>query len=184
MSQQVVLGLTAGIAIYKIPRLVSLLVQNGFEVDVIMTDDAKRFVSPLVFSTLSKRMVYTDMFDEKTPQPLHIRLATDCSALFIAPATANTIAKIALGIADNLLTAVALALPPKTPRLVAPSMDENMFLNPATQANLKTLQERGWKVIQPESGRLATGKVGKGRMPEPEALFDCLLSALRKKIRS
>jgi phosphopantothenoylcysteine synthetase/decarboxylase len=179
--KRIVVGVSGGISAYKIPKLVSLLVQEKLAVDVVMTEAAKKFVSPLSFSTLSGRPVYTDMFAEDAPQPLHIRLANETDAFIIAPATANTIAKIALGLADNLITAIALALPHKTPRLIAPAMDENMFLHPTTQKNLKTLEEWGWVVIQPVSGRLATGKVGKGRMPEPETLFERITSILKRQ---
>ena len=176
---RIVVGVTGGIAAYKVPSLVSSLVREGFDVFVIMTEGATRIISPVVFSSLTGGRTYTDIWEDGAPQPLHIRLASDADALIIVPATANTIAKMAAGVADNLLTAVALAFPQDKHRIVAPSMEENMLAHPATQSNIEKLKSWGWVIIEPEEGRLATGKTGKGRLPEPSTIFKRILSLLR-----
>lgn len=177
--RRITVGVTGGIAAYKIPSLVSLLMKEDFDVEVVMTETATRIISPTTFSSLTGKRTYTDFWAEDLPQPLHIRLSARTDVLVIAPATANTVAKLATGIADNLLTAVALALPQDRCRILAPSMEENMLLHPATQSNIKRLEQWGWRVVEPEEGRLATGRVGKGRLPEPQSLLKRILSIMR-----
>ena len=175
---KIVVGVTGGIAAFKVPSLVSSLVREGFDVSVIMTEGATRIISPVVFSSLTGNKAYTDIWEDGAPQPLHIRLANGADALVVVPATANTIAKMATGIADNLLTATALAFPQDKHRILAPSMEENMLTHPATQSNIDKLKSWGWVIIEPEKGRLATGKTGKGRLPEPTTIFKRIISLL------
>jgi phosphopantothenoylcysteine decarboxylase/phosphopantothenate--cysteine ligase len=159
----VLLGVTGGIAAYKGAELVSLLVKQDLAVQVIMTKKAQEFITPLTFSALSGNPVWLDEFDfqQRLPVP-HVTLAEQADLLVIAPATANTIAKLARGIGDNLLSALALAYNKKM--LVAPAMNTNMYQHLAVQENLRILQERGVEIIQPEAGRLACGAVGPGRL--------------------
>jgi phosphopantothenoylcysteine decarboxylase/phosphopantothenate--cysteine ligase len=161
----IVLGVTGGIAAYKAADLASKLVQAGAAVDVVMTEAATRFVGPLTFQALTGRPVYVDPFRliEKSEMP-HLSLAWRAHVLVIAPATANTLAKLAHGLADNLLCAVALAT--RAPLVLAPAMDADMWEHPATQGNLETLRQRGAWIVGPGEGRLASGRLGRGRMAE------------------
>ncbi|MFH1928509.1 MAG: bifunctional phosphopantothenoylcysteine decarboxylase/phosphopantothenate--cysteine ligase CoaBC [Chloroflexota bacterium] len=162
-GKRVVLGITGGIAAYKAADLASKLVQAGAIVDVIMTEAATRFVTPLTLQTLTHRPVSLDMFRllEETDMT-HIALSERADVIIVAPVTANTIAKLAHGLADNLLTATILAT--RAPVLLAPAMNADMYANPATQANLRTLKERGFFIDGPAHGRLASGRVGWGRL--------------------
>ena len=170
MSPSVLLGITGGIAAYKTPLLVRLLVEADMDVHIIMTEAGTRFVTPLTLATLSGNTVWQDMWGRaRQPSVEHISLADRADIAVIAPATANTIGKIAAGIADNMLTTVFLAL--KCPVLLCPSMNVNMYRHPIVQGNLKRLREIGYHVMEPESGFLACGWTGEGRMPEPEAIF-------------
>ncbi len=172
-GKNIIIGITGGIAAYKIPLLVRLLKKEGADVQVLMTDAAKDFVTPLTLSVVSENPVITEFFDSKTGQwNSHIEPGLHADALLLAPLTANTMAKIAAGMADNLLLAVLLAA--RCPVFFAPAMDMDMFLHPTTQANLKKLQDLGYIYIPPEEGELASGLTGPGRMPEPEVLFDRL----------
>src|SRR5438270_12283890 len=147
-GKNIVLGVTGSIAAYKAAELASQLTKQGCDVHVIMTADALRFITALPFKTLSRHPVVTDLYDEEEGwKPTHIKLADEANLLLIAPATANIIAKLALGITDDALTCIALALDPKTPILVAPAMNGKMWLHPATQANVKTLKSRGVQFI-------------------------------------
>lgn len=166
----IVLGVTGGIAAYKAADLASKLVQAGATVDVVMTEAAARFVGPLTFQALTGRPVHLDPFRllEQTEMP-HLSLAQRADVLVIAPATANTLAKLAHGLADNLLCAVALAT--RAPLILAPAMDTDMWEHPATQENLETLRRHGAWIVGPGEGRLASGRIGRGRMAEvPEIL--------------
>src|SRR5580765_4551301 len=148
MSKNIVLGVTGSIAAYKAADLTSLLTKQGCDVHVIMTADALKFISPLAFKTLSRHPVITDLYDEEEGwRPTHIKLADEADLLLIAPATANTIAKLTLGLADDALGCVALALNPRAKLLVAPAMNGKMWLHPATQQNVKTLKSRGGEFI-------------------------------------
>ena len=173
-NRRVILGATGSIAVYKAVDLASKLTQAGALVDVVMTEAAHRFVTPLAFQSVTGRPVYTDMWQPAGSGALpthiaHVGLGEGASLLLIAPVTANTIAKLANGYADNLLTVTALAA--RCPVMIAPAMDGGMYLHPATQANVNTLMARGVYLIEPEEGRFASGLVGKGRLPETAALI-------------
>ncbi len=166
----VVLGVTGSIAAYKACELVRLFVKNGDDVHVVMTGHACEFVTPLTFRTLSRNPVAIDQFGEPVDwRPAHISLADAADGVVVAPATANILAKMAHGIADDMLSSVLLAT--RAPILVAPAMNDGMYENVATQANLATLRERGVRVVDPPSGELACGTSGAGRLAEPSVIF-------------
>lgn len=169
----IVVGVTAGIAAYKICQLVSSLKKQGNEVHVIMTKEAEKFVTPLTFQTLSNQKVITDMFTvDYTPDVHHISLAKKADLFVVAPATANIIAKIAHGLADDMLTTTFLAS--TCPKLIVPAMNTNMLNNPITQDNIATCQKYGIHIMCSGSGYLACGDVGAGRLPEPEEIEDAI----------
>lgn len=179
-GKSVVLGVTGGIAAYKSCEIVSRLVKAGAQVDVIMTENACRFVAPLSFQTLSHRPVVTDTFAAPEHWEVeHIALAKKADLFLIAPATANIIAKMASGIADDMLSTTVLAT--RAPVLVAPAMNTGMLENAATQENLKVLSERGVHFVGPEGGLLACGDVGAGRMSEPAAIVEACADLLFKQ---
>jgi phosphopantothenoylcysteine decarboxylase/phosphopantothenate--cysteine ligase len=167
----VLIGVSGGIACYKIPSLCRLFKKEGHNVKVILTENASRFVTPLTFESVTGNRAYTGEFDPGLDPDIieHIDLAGWADKFIIAPATANLVAKAACGIADNLLTSTLLVY--DKPVYFVPAMNTNMFNHPATQANLQTLAGRGHIVIEPDSGELACGTTGKGRMKEPEELF-------------
>jgi len=172
-GKHIVLGVTGGIAAYKSCLLVRELKKAGADVQVVMTEAATRFVTPLTFSALSEREVAVDLWNvnQATRSEIgtrHIDLANQASLLLIAPASANTVAKLTVGLADNLLTVLALAT--RSPLVLAPTMDADMFLNETTQRNLAVLRERGVFVIPPGEGEHASGLVGPGRLPEIDAI--------------
>jgi phosphopantothenoylcysteine decarboxylase / phosphopantothenate---cysteine ligase len=172
-GKRIVLGVTGSIAAYKSAYLASQLTQHGARVDVVMTESAQKFVTPLTFQALTGRPVYTSLWQTDTSGGLpmhiaHVGLAQGADLLLIAPITANTLAKLALGLADNLLTVTALAA--RCPVLIAPAMDAGMYDNPATQAHVETLRARGVQVAGPAMGRMASGLEGLGRMIEPEEI--------------
>jgi len=172
-AKRILLGVCGSIACYKVADLASQLRQAGAEVDVILTESAARFVSVLTFQSVTGRPVYTDAdLWGGQGHVLHIRLGAEADLMLIAPATANTLAKLAHGQADNLLTITALAL--RGPLLAAPAMDGGMYAHPATRANLDTLRRRGVTIIEPASGHLASGQQGEGRLVEPDELFNRL----------
>lgn len=172
---RIVLGVTGSIAAYKAAELTRLMVKEGWDVRVVMTAGATEFVTPLTFQTLSRNRVGVDMFEPPVEwKPEHVALSEFADAMVIAPATANTIAKLAHGLADNLLTATALACP--APLVVAPAMNDEMFDHPATQENLRILQERGATIVAPGIGELACGSEGRGRMAEPAAIVDAVFA--------
>lgn len=176
-GRRIVVGVTGSIAAYKAADLVSKLAQAGAEVDVILTESAQRFVTPLTFHSLTGREVYTDIFEVKAElQISHVELSRRADAVVIAPASATTIARIAHGLADNLLSLTVLAT--KAPVLLAPAMDSQMYENPATQANLVLLKERGMTIVGPEEGRLATGRMGRGRLVDTETLLGAIRQVL------
>jgi phosphopantothenoylcysteine decarboxylase len=167
----IVLGVTGSIAAHKALDLTSYLVKQGCEVHVVMTSDAMRFVTPLPFQTLSRHPVVTGVYDDEAGwKPKHILLADSADLLLIAPATANKIAKLALGIADDALTCIALALNLKSRILVAPAMNGKMWLHPATQQNVETLKGRGAEFIGPSEGMLSCGYEGIGRLWDVEKI--------------
>lgn len=170
-SKKVLIGITGSIAAYKIPLLVRLLKKEGAEVQVVMTDSARDFVTPLTLSTLSGRPVLSKGFDPETGQwNSHVELGLWADLMVIAPASANTIAKMAAGAADNYLLTVCLSA--KCPIMFAPAMDIDMYKHPATQQNIRTLVERGCRLIAPAAGELASGLCGEGRMEEPQEIFN------------
>ncbi|UCC85623.1 MAG: bifunctional phosphopantothenoylcysteine decarboxylase/phosphopantothenate--cysteine ligase CoaBC [Anaerolineales bacterium] len=175
-DKRVLLGVTGGVAAYKAAILASRLTQVGVAVDVVLTEAATRFVAPLTFQAVTQRPVYTDLFELEVDPGSgelsipHIALAKAADLLLIAPATGNTLAKLAHGIADNLLTNIALATP--APLLIAPAMESDMWAHPATQTNVATLTERGVTVVGPTAGHLASGAEGVGRMSEPAEILE------------
>ena len=175
MGRRILLGVTGSIAAYKAAELVRLFVKNGDEVRVVMTPAATKFVGPLTFQTLSRNPVYIEEFDRPAEwRPEHISLA-DCDLAVVAPASANTIAKLRYGLADNLLTSTLLAT--RAPVAVAPAMNDGMWESPVTQENIAALAARGVKVLVPGTGELACGTVGLGRMAEPADIFAALAAS-------
>jgi len=173
LNKRILVGICGGIACYKAVELVSRLQQAGALVDVIMSERADEFVRPLTFSSVSHRPVYSDLWEPSgRAAETHIALAEEAELLVVVPATANTIAKLAHGVADNMLTAVAVAT--KAPLLLAPAMHQNMYTHPATQANITLLRERGAFIVEPEIGRLASGEVGIGRLPDTSVLLGAI----------
>lgn len=165
MPRNVILGVTGSIAAHKAVDLASQLVKQQCDVRVVMTADALHFLTPLPFKTLSRHPVITDLYDEEEGwKPAHIELADTADLLLIAPATANTIAKLALGLAGDALGCIALALNPKAKVLIAPAMNGKMWLHPATQQHAATLRSRGAEFIGPEAGLLSCGYEGLGRL--------------------
>jgi phosphopantothenoylcysteine synthetase/decarboxylase len=165
MSKNIVLGVTGSIAAHKAADLASLLTKQGAQVRVVMTADALRFITKIPLQTLSRHPVVTDLYDEDEGwKPAHIKLADEADLLLVAPATAHTIARLALGLADDALTCIALALNPQAKVLIAPAMNGKMWLHPATQQHVATLVARGAEFIGPETGMLSCGYEGIGRL--------------------
>ena len=180
MSKTVGIGITGGIASYKIADLVSKLKKDDIDVIVMMTEGATRFISPLTFKTLSGREVATDLWSESLEYKVqHIGIAEQLDLLVIAPATANFLAKMAHGIADDLISTVVVAN--TAPVLVAPAMNTNMYKNPIVQDNIKSLQSYGYHVLEPASGLLACGVEGKGRLPEIEDIYKEIIKIINPK---
>ena len=176
-GKTVLLGVTGGIACYKSANLASTLVKQGANVQVVMTKNATEFIGPHTFESLTGNRVSVDTFDRNYQfQVEHIALADQADLVLVAPATANVLAKLAHGLADDMLTTTILAC--NCPKIAAPAMNTKMYENPVTQDNLNTLRRYGWEIVEPASGRLACGAVGKGKMPEPEDLLECVLHAL------
>ena len=179
-NKRIVLGVTGSIACYKALELASKLVQNGALVDTIMTKSSQEFLTPLAFKSITHRDVLTNMYDINSEFAInHVGLAESADIIVIAPATANTIAKISNGMSDDSLTTTVLAS--KCPIVIAPAMDGNMFDNPATQSNIATLISRGVFISGPEYGRLASGLIGNGRMTSPKNLVDIITMTLGSK---
>jgi len=176
-GKTVVLGVTGGIAAYKAADLASKLVQAGATVKTIMTRSATEFITPLTFRNLTGQPVVTEMFDLNSEYSVeHVALAEEADVIVIAPATANIIARIACGIADDPLTCTVLAT--EAPVVLAPSMNDNMYKNPVTQENLAKLKNRSFTLVEPEYGRLASGKIGQGRLADQEKILQAVTSAL------
>jgi phosphopantothenoylcysteine decarboxylase / phosphopantothenate---cysteine ligase len=169
-SKNVIIGVTGGIAAYKAAELVRLLVKEGVQTKVAMTENATRFVSPLTFEALSGNKVISNMWDAGTGAMDHIHWGQQADLVVIAPATANFIAKLAHGLGDDFLSTMVLAA--SAGILVCPAMNSKMFLNPVTQRNLETLKARGYAVMEPDDGGLACGTEGPGRLPEPEDILE------------
>lgn len=176
-GKNVLLGVTGGIAAYKACELASALVKQHADVNVIMTKNATEFVTPLTFDALTHNRTVTDTFDRMHSYEIeHISLAEKADVIVIAPASANVIAKLANGLADDMLTTTVLAS--RAVKLIAPAMNTNMYENPVTQHNLEVLKGYGWEIIGPDSGRLACGTTGRGKMVSPERLLDAVEHAI------
>ena len=180
-GKTIVLGVSGGIACYKAAALASLLMKQHANVQVIMTENATKFVSPITFEQLTGQKALTDTFDRNFRHSVeHIAVADRADLVLIAPATANVIAKLANGLADDMLTTTVLAC--DCPKAIAPAMNTKMYENPVTRDNLQKLRHYGWEVAEPASGHLACGAEGKGRLPEPEQLLElCLHAVAREK---
>ena len=180
MNKNIILGVTGSIAAHKAVDLASLLTKQKCTVRVVMTADAQRFITPLPFKVLSRHPVVTGLYDEEEGwKPAHIEMADEAGLLLVAPATANVIAKLAHGLANDALTCLALALNPKAKILIAPAMNGKMWLHPATQQNVKTLKARGVEFIGPDEVMLSCGYEGIGRMWPVEAIARRELKLLR-----
>ena len=181
-SKNIVLGVTGSIAAHKAADLASLLTKAGCNVRVVLTADAQKFITPLPFKTLSRNPVVTDLYDEEEGwKPTHIRLADEADILLIAPATANCIAKLANGFADDALTCIALALNPNAKLLIAPAMNGKMWQHAATQQNVAVLKKRGAEFIGPEKGMLSCGYEGVGRLWPVEKIAQRAVALLRRE---
>ena len=179
-GKKVLLGITGGIACYKAAELTSLLKKQHADVHVIMTKGATEFMTPLTFEALTGNRVHTDVFERECATEIpHISLSGDADVLIIAPATANIIAKLSHGIADDMLSSTALACSCR--KIIAPAMNTRMLENPVTRDNIELLKKYGWLVIEPDSGRLACGDTGKGKLPAPELLLESVLYATAKE---
>jgi phosphopantothenoylcysteine decarboxylase/phosphopantothenate--cysteine ligase len=178
-SKRILIGITGGIAAYKIPILVRLLVKAGFEVKCVLTPNASDFVSPLVLSTLSLHPVESRLVSKDNVWNNHVELAEWCDLFVVAPLTANTLAKMATGICDNLLLSIYFSMKGKT--LVAPAMDLDMYAHPTVVRNIEILEKDGVRILPAEYGELASGLVGQGRMIEPEKLFEEIQNFFKKK---
>lgn len=181
-GSRILVGVTGGIAAYKTCTLVSRLVQGGADVSVLMTDAATRFVGPLTFQALSGRPVYTSQWEHVESQdPQHIALAKAANLAVVAPCTMDCLAKLALGLADDVVTTVLSAVDrSKTPVLLAPAMNDVMLAQPATQRNLKTLSADGYTILGPGEGWMACRSVGPGRMVEPEQILEAIATRLKR----
>ena len=167
-GKNIILGVAGGIAAYKVVQVARDLAVAGAHVHVLMTEAATRFITPLTFQTLTRYKVYTEVWEPWTQEAQgHISLAREADLVIIAPATADLLARLALGLADDVITTTMLSVPPDVPVLLAPAMETHMYGHPATQQHLTTLVERGARVIEPGFGRLASGAIGTGRMAEP-----------------
>ena len=179
-GKHILIGVTGGIAAYKTATIIRLMVREGAEVQVIMTNHAKEFITPLTLATLSKNPVLTEFYDpENGDWNSHVDLGLWADLYLIAPATANSIAKMASGIADNLLLTTYLSA--CCPVFVAPSMDMDMLKHPATIINIETIKAFGNLILEPTSGELASGLTGKGRMTEPEEIVKEIINFFKKK---
>jgi len=168
-NKEIILGVSASIAIYKACMLVRRLKEEGYKVTVVMTPRAKEFIQPLLFERLSENKVYIELFSKSYDYKIeHISLAEKADLVLLAPATADLIGRIASGIADDLLTSLVMST--KAPVWICPAMDENMYRNKIVQENIKKLKAYGYRFIGPEKGKLASGKIGLGRMVEVEAI--------------
>ena len=179
-GKKIVLGVSGGIAAYKIANVASMLVKLNADVHVVMTEAATHFITPQTFEVLTNNRCYTDVFDRSMELHVpHVTLGTMADAILIAPASADIIGKISNGIADDMLTTTIMAC--KCPKLISPAMNTNMYENPIVQDNLKKLGNYGYEIIQPDSGRLACGDTGAGKMPSEEVLMNYILRTIARK---
>ena len=181
MSKKIIIGITGSIACYKSVQLISDLVKQDYIVEVMMSESATRFITPTCIQSLTKRKVYVDTFDDETPASItHVDIVKDADLFAIIPASAHTIAKVAHGLADNMLTNAFLAA--TCPKLIAPAMNVHMFENLVTQRNIQTLKNDGIYFVEPISGMLACGDIGKGKLPDETTLMEAIQYALTPKI--
>ena len=179
---KIIIGVTGSIAAHKAADLTSMLTKSGCQVRVVMTADAQKFITALPFKTLSRQPVVTDLYQEEEGwKPTHIELADEADLLLIAPATAQTIAKLASGLADDALSCIALALNPKAGLLIAPAMNGKMWLHPATRQNVATLKSRGAEFIGPDEGMLSCGYEGVGRLWPVDKIAERALAMVTEK---
>ena len=179
-NRKIICGVTGGIAAYKAAELVSTLSRRGADTTVIMTASAQKFITPLTLRTLSGNPVITNLWGDQNPsEPIHVSIAETAELIVVAPATANTIGKIASGIADDMLTCTIMAF--TGPVVIAPAMNDAMYHNTFVQRNLKELKNAGMILIGPERGRLASGKSGMGRMSDPQTIIRVLEKTLAGK---
>lgn len=170
---QITLAVTGSISAYKAADITSQLTKLGFEVKILMTPSAQKFITPLTLQVLSKNPVGLDVMVEDNPQRIeHIDIGKETDLFLVAPASANTIAKLAIGLADNMVTSTALGLPQGTKKLLAPAMNTKMLEHPATQRNLKLLQDYGYQIIQPREALLACGDKGSGALASVETIVE------------
>lgn len=181
-QQHILLGVSASISAYKAADLTNELTKRGYAVDVLMTKNSTQFITPLTLQTLSKRPIHTDVMTERRADLVnHIELAKHADLLLIAPATANIIGKLANGIADDMVTTVAMALETKVPKLIAPAMNTYMYQNPVMEKNLATLKDFGYKEIEPREALLACGDFGRGALATNETIIKAVEATLSKR---
>ncbi|MBI4712348.1 MAG: bifunctional phosphopantothenoylcysteine decarboxylase/phosphopantothenate--cysteine ligase CoaBC [Planctomycetes bacterium] len=179
-SKEIIIGLTGSIAAYKTAEIASKLTQSGVRVTVVMTKSAAKFITPLTFQTITRNRVLTDLFDDEYVfDPQHIALADKADLLLIAPATANIIGKVANGIADDLLSTLAISMNERTPVVIAPAMNDKMYLNPVVQKNITSLKKFGYKFIEPAKGYLACGAEGKGRLASTDKIIETIMRLVK-----
>jgi phosphopantothenoylcysteine decarboxylase len=176
--KNIILGVTGSIAAYKAAEIAHLLFKKGFQVEVILTNGATKFITPLTFRSLTQNRVYTDVFQDDFPSEIkHISLARKADVVLIAPATANCIGKIAGGIGDDMLSTTILAVKDK-PVLIAPAMNTNMWENPIVQENIAKLKGYGYRFIDPKEGLLAEGTIGKGALADVDQIVEAVMAAV------
>ena len=179
MTKTILLAVSGSISAYKSADLANELTKSGYDVHVLMTKAATDFITPLTLQVLSKNAVHLDVMKEDDPKSVnHIELAKKADLFVLAPASANTLAKLAHGMADNIVTATALALPAETPKLIAPAMNTKMYDNPLTQRNISILEEVGYQEIEPRSSLLACGDVGRGALAEQDVILERIIKSL------
>ncbi|SEI56472.1 phosphopantothenoylcysteine decarboxylase [Streptococcus equinus] len=179
MTKTTLLAVSGSISAYKSADLANELTKSGYDVHVLMTKAATDFITPLTLQVLSKNAVHLDVMKEDDPKSVnHIELAKKADLFVLAPASANTLAKLAHGMADNIVTATALALPAETPKLIAPAMNTKMYDNPLTQRNISILKEVGYQEIEPRSSLLACGDVGRGALAEQDVILERIIKSL------
>ena len=179
MTKTILLAVSGSISAYKSADLANELTKSGYDVHVLMTKAATDFITPLTLQVLSKNAVHLDVMKEDEPKSVnHIEFAKKADLFVLAPASANTLAKLAHGMADNIVTATALALPAETPKLIAPAMNTKMYDNPLTQRNISILKEVGYQEIEPRSSLLACGDVGRGALAEQDVILERIIKSL------
>lgn len=179
MTKTILLAVSGSISAYKSADLANELTKSGYDVHVLMTKAATDFITPLTLQVLSKNAVHLDVMKEDNPKSVnHIELAKKADLFVLAPASANTLAKLAHGMADNIVTATTLALPAETPKLIAPAMNTKMYDNPLTQRNISILKEVGYQEIEPRSSLLACSDVGRGALAEQDVILERIIKSL------